>query len=93
MPEVSSFTDNVLSDVSRNTPIRTSMKRNLNTSVKNIKRRIVGGGGKSSCVKKKKKGCVKRGKGTKKSVIKKKRGEKRCSKTKKDIFQTMKFDL
>lgn len=43
LPEVGSFTNNVLNDLSRNAPVRESLRNNLKSSVKNIGKRVVGG--------------------------------------------------
>ena len=47
LPEFGGFVKNVTDDVSNNLPIKSSLKRNLMNSAKNVGKRVVRGGGRS----------------------------------------------
>ena len=98
LPEVGSFTNNVLNDVSRNAPVRESLRKNFKTSVKNLGKRVVGGARtkvRKSTRKKNKNKNIKKKTKTKKSRRRSKKHTKssHCNTSKNDIFNSGKFDL
>ena len=90
LPEIGGFVKNVADDVSNNLPIKSSMKRNLISSVGKVGKRIVRGGAKKRKNKIKKNRSKKRTKPSKSGRKTKKRGKKtnkRCNlNMTKDIF-------
>ena len=106
LPELGGFVKNLTDDVSNNVPIKSSLKRNMMQSAKNVGKRIARGGGegarggarrrrrvrgqKRSAVRKRKKSVGVTKR--KKSKIKRKKGKKCHSKMRKnDIFDSGMF--
>ena len=82
-PEFGNFVQNMTDDVSRNIPLKKSMKANLLKSTKNLGKRIMRGAGRSKSTKKKKKTVKPKKK-------KKDSNNKSCHA---DIFTSNKYDF
>ena len=86
LPEVGNLINNVTQDISQNVPLRQSVRKNVVTSAKNVRNRLMRGGAKKR--KSVKKNSLKTRKIKKQQKRKKKTGNTQCHSKKKssDIF-------